>query len=396
MEHQGEHMNKFFLVLLLVIAFSASSFAGVFTKKGVVDQFQWTPDYYTTGFKYDVLYYIPKKLKKTDHANSLIFLHGGGQSTMTRSGSFRVAKMYIDDLKSIAEQMGFVLVAPSGSGLNWGGHMRGMLPSLAKLMRTKLKVNSKKMGLAGHSMGGMGITRSAHWLTDQFAFFMPMAAGMDPKHATERNLATYFNTTYYHLQGLNDHFRVFVERCENQTKEVEKLEMLYGVKSGFKVEYYNGSHNYNKPLVIKRLTEMFANETRNLSQKNLYGILYWTDRILEYNKIKYDFKSNPNYHWVTVKKFEKITDKVAYATNFKATTNNNEIRINFVDEPRIEELRIFTDKKLVNYKKPVSIFINNELKFEGMIKEKLKEMTKMRTDKADPDFSYSSFVDVKL
>jgi hypothetical protein len=389
-------MGKILLIVSLVLTVTTSAFAGVFTKTGVVDQFQWSPDYYSTGFKYDVFYYIPNKLKKTDNANSLIFLHGGGQSTMSRAGSARVAKMYIDDLKAIAEQMGFIIVSPSGSGLNWGGHMRGMLPGLAKLMRTKLNVNSLKMGLAGHSMGGMGITRSAHWLADKFAFFMPMAAGMDPKHAQERYLATYFNTTYYHLQGLNDHFRVFIERCENQTKEVEKLEMLYGKKSGFKVEYYNGSHNYKKSLVKKRLTEMFANKTRDLYQKELHGVFYWTDRVIEYNNIKFDTKSNPEYFWLKVKKFESITDSVAYATNFTAKIENNEIRINFVDKPRIEELRVFLSSKMINFSKPVRIYVNDTLKFDGVAVRKLTQMTKIKLNKADPNFNYSSYVDLKL
>lgn len=389
-------MSKILLILSFVITFSSNSFAGVFTKKGAVDQFQWTPEYYTTGFKYDVFYYIPKKLKQTINANSLIFLHGGGQSTMTREGSARVAKMYIDDLKSIADELGFVIVAPSGSGLNWGGHMRGMLRNLAKLMRVKLGVNSQKMGLAGHSMGGMGITRTAHWLVDTFSFFMPMAAGMDPKHAQEKYLATYFDTTYYHLQGLNDHFRVFIERCEHQTAEVEKLEALYGYKSGFKVEYYNGSHNYQKPLVTKRLKEMFANKTRDMSQKRLHGILYWTDRVLEYNNIKFNYKSNPDYFWISVKKFEKINDAVAYATSFKANIENNEIRINFTDKPRIEELRIFLNNKMVTFGKAVRIYVNNVLKFDGVISRKLKQMTKIKLQKADPNFNYATYVDIKL
>lgn len=389
-------MGKFIIVLSFLFILSSSAFAGLFTQKGKVDKFQWAPEYYTTGFKYDVFYYIPKKLKKTKNANSIIFLHGGGQSTMTRAGSARVAKMYIEDLKSISEKLGFVIVAPSGSGLNWGGHMRGMLRDLAKLMRVKLQVNSLKMGLAGHSMGGMGITRSAHWLTDTFAFFMPMAAGMDPKHAKESNLATYFNTTYLHLQGLNDHFRVFIERCENQTKEVEKLEMLYGKKSGFKVEYYNGSHNYNKGLVTKRLSEMFASKTRNLYQKELYGKVYWTDRILEYNNIKYDFKSNPDYFWLNVKEFEPITDKVAYATNFKAKIENNEIRINFVDKPRIKELRLFLNQKMIDFAKPVRVYVNDILKFDSKAVRKLTQMTRIKIEKADPNFNFSSYVDLKI
>lgn len=388
-------VKKYLFILLSIFILSANSFAGMFTKRGVVDQFQWNPDYYTTGFKYDVLYYIPQKLKQTANAKSLIFLHGGGQSTMTRAGSLSVAKMYINDLKSLADELGFVLVAPSGSGLNWGGHMRGMLRELAKLMRVKLNVDSQKIGLAGHSMGGMGITRTAHWLVDTFAFFMPMAAGMDPKYAVEKYLGTYFNTTYYHLQGLNDHFRVFIERCENQTKEVEKLETLYGKKSGFTVEYYNGSHNYDKKLVKKRLNQMFTTKTRDLYQKDLHGVVYWTDRIVEYNNIKFDYKSNPSYFWLNVKKFAPIAD-LAYATSFKTKIENNEIRINFVDEPKIEELRIFLNSKLVNFAEPVRIYVNDQLKFDAYVPRKLKQMLKIRAQKADPNFKFTSYIDLKL
>lgn len=37
-------------------------------------------------------------------------------------------------------------------------------------------------------MGGMGITRSYQWLTDEFAFFMPVAAGMEVSHFKEEYL----------------------------------------------------------------------------------------------------------------------------------------------------------------------------------------------------------------
>ena len=124
------------LILGLFISFSA--FAGMFTQKGSIDEFMWAPDKYTTGFEYNIVYYIPKSLKTTKNAKTLVFLHGGGSSTMTRAGSLGVTKRYVENLKSIADELGFVLVAPSGSGLNWGAHTRTMVRDLAGLIRDKL------------------------------------------------------------------------------------------------------------------------------------------------------------------------------------------------------------------------------------------------------------------
>jgi hypothetical protein len=373
---------------------SAQLLAGIFSEKGVVDSFQWSPERYTTGFKYDVLYYIPKKLQSTHNARSLVFMHGGGQSTMTRSGSFSVAKTYIDDLKTLAEELGFIIVAPSGSGLNWGGHTRVMIRDLANFMKEKLKVDADKIGLAGHSMGGMGITRNAHWLVDTFAFFMPMAAGMDPAHATEANLSTYFNTTYHHLQGLKDHFQVFVERCENQTLEVQKLETLFGLKSGFVMEYYNGAHNYVKMLVKSRLDQMYRTKKRDLAQKQLFGMFHWTDRVIEDNKIKFNLYSSDSYFWLNVLKFKKITDQVAYTTSFRANIDDNVIRINFIDTPKIETLRVYLNKELVSFNEPVRIYVNDKIVFDGRAKE-IKSMLRKNL-KGNGKFNYTSYIDLKL
>jgi hypothetical protein len=40
----------------------------------------------------------------------------------------------------------------------------------------------------------MGISRMAIWLVDQYSFFMPLAAGIEEKHATEKRILPLFNT----------------------------------------------------------------------------------------------------------------------------------------------------------------------------------------------------------
>lgn len=382
-------------LLLLLVIVSSSLFAGQFDRIGVVDKFQWAPPTYTTGFKYDVFYYIPHGMGKANN-RSMIFMHGGGSSTMTREGSARVAKMYIDDLKRLADKMKFIIVAPSGSGLNWGGHTRVMIRELAVFMREQLTVTANKMVLAGHSMGGMGITRNAHWLIDQFAAFLPMAAGMDPKHATEANLQTYFNTYYHHLQGLNDHFRVFIERCQNQEAQIQMLEDKFGADSGFVMEYYNGSHNYQMPLIEKTLLKIWQNHQRNLIQPVLRGHFYHRDTINEYNNIRYNLTSTKTYMWLEVNKFKPLSDgQVAKRDIFTATVINNNIDINFTEAHGIDSLRVYLSDLMVDLTQPIKVFVDGDLKYQGIVDQNMN-MNINRALLVDKDFNFDSYVDIAL
>ncbi len=241
-------MRSLILFLLLISNFAFS--AEFFTKTAELASFQLSlPRYQNPDFSYDIFYYIPASLEKTQNAPALIFMHGGGDSTLTREGAIKTVQRYAPDLISLAEELKFILVLPSSNGLNWGGHTRGFIRDLAKLVRKDLKVDPNNFGLAGHSMGGMGITRSAQWLTEQFSFFLPLAAGMDPLGATEENLVSNFNTVYEHQQGLKDDFQIFIERCQNQEKVMKELEDKYHLTSGLIIKYYDGPHNYDRPLV---------------------------------------------------------------------------------------------------------------------------------------------------
>lgn len=381
--------------VLFLLFLSLNLLAGVFDRIGVVDQFQWAPDQYTTGFRYDVFYYIPPNFDAVKN-QSMIFMHGGGSSTMTREGSARVAKMYLDDIKSLADQMNFIIVAPSGSGLNWGGHTRVMIRELAKFMRLNLKVSANKMVLAGHSMGGMGITRNAHWLIDQFAAFLPMAAGMDPKHATEDNLQTYFNTYYHHLQGLNDHFTEFITRCQNQQREIESLEAKYGQTSGFVMEFYNGSHNYQKPLIIKTLSEIWKNRSRTLNDKILRGSFYFRDDIQEYNGIKYNLTSTNEYKWLEALEYRELAnEEVALKVNFNAMIDNNIIDIKIPKKEDLKKVRVYISDSMIDFNREVEILVNGQIVFKRIIEiEPMMDILKI--SKSDNEFNFQSYVDLSI
>lgn len=386
-------MTRLFLILFLSLMTSA--FAGVFGPEashfkttGKVDTFQWAPERYASAFRYDVLYYIPETLKDLENVKTLIFMHGGGGSTTTREGSLSVASSYMrSDMVRLANELQMVVVVPSASGLNWGGHTVGMIRDLNHLIRKELSVDHNNMGLSGHSMGGMGIGRSFDWLADEFSYFLPTAAGIDPVMQSEDRLNKAFNVPYVHLQGLKDHFQIFVERCQEQMKRTLVLEENYKEKSKLEIIYYDGSHNYDYNL-LKTTMARLQNSPRNIYQKTLYGSLYYNDNFYTENNITFHQGSNYRYFWV---EFIEAHGTNAERLDFKATILNNIIQINFKQNPtNIERLRINLSKKLLVPGKYIELMVNGKL-----VAKKLLENRPM-IDKVDRGIVWDDYIDIKL
>ncbi len=362
-----------------------------FREFGSIQHIRYVPVNSPLDFEYDVLYYIPESLRNQDNLKTIVFLHGGGSSTMTREGSLNVARMYINDLKSVADSLGVVLIAPSGSAINWGGHMISYLKDLAQTVRTDLPADPNRIALTGHSMGGMGITRSAHWFADEFSFFMPVAAGMDERHQTERHLRPYFNMTYYHYQGLNDHFQTFITRCNAQQRNIDALEAQYGKESKFTLEFHNGSHNYPKAAYQARLGRLLNDNPRDLYQKELHGMLYYRHEVRNdqwSNGNEYFLGPRDRYFWLKGQEFAQELKVALVDTSIEG----NQINIQ-IEEGVVKTLRVYISKKMVDLANPIKIVVNGKIKFE--------EMADLNADMSfersrDSGFIFESFVDIDV
>lgn len=365
-------MTKLLLILFLSLSFQA--FAGVikdtarhFEIIGTPVSFQWVPERYETIFKYDVLYYIPEKIKDSENVKTLLFMHGGGASTMTRAGSLNVAQSYLKStLIPLADELGIAVIVPSASGLNWGGHTVGMIRDLNNLIRTELNVDTNNMGLSGHSMGGMGIGRSFPLLADEFAYFLPMASGIVPASQTESHLNKVFNTPYVHLQGLKDHFPAFIENSKLQEKNTKLLEEKYGEKSKLEVIFYNGSHNHDYKLMKNTLIRLQASP-RNIYQRKLYGSLYYNDNFYIENEIRFHQGSSSRYFWVEI---AEASGNVRERLDFKASISDNVIKIDFDQKAKvIKKLRVNLTKKLLDPEKEIELIVNGVSIEKRMLEE---------------------------
>ena len=362
-----------------------------FTTIGAVASFQWIPERYKpNSFFYDIFYYIPSTVKTRKNVGALIFGHGGGGSTMDRAGSIKTVNMYMPDLKRLADELGIIVVLPSANGLNWGGHTRGLWRELVSMMRTELNIDPNRIGMSGHSMGGMGITRTYLWAADEFAFFLPMAAGMDEKHQTEQHINKVFNVPYVHLQGKNDHFDVFITRTQAQLKNTQALEAKYGLKSKLEVVFYNGNHNYDYGLFKSHLNRLITKSPRNLYQKELWGNLHTVKSKLVENNITFDYDSESRYFWI-----EAINTSTAVAENvsFHAKIVGQTVNLKFPVLPKQSKgLRIYLHSSMLDLKKAITINLNGK----NVLVRKAAAPLKKRTDPKDPGFVFEDSIDIKL
>jgi hypothetical protein len=365
-----------FAPLLLAILIN-TAYAGVlkegathFKAIGKLAAFQWAPSNYRDAdhpneFTYDIAYYIPSSLKEATKSRAMIFNHGGGSTTMDRPGSLHAVSLYAPDLVKMAEELKMVVVLPSANGLNWGGHTISLMRQLGALMRSELDIDSDRLAMSGHSMGGMGITRNYLWLADEFAFFLPLAAGMDLNPflqnptALESQINKVFNVPYIHWQGLRDDFQIFVDRCKLQQSETQKLEQKYGSPSKLQIIFADTGHNYiyNE---FRNLASKAFETPRNLYQKELWGSLLTRDRMAVENNITFHVDGSPRYFWVEAIDSDTSKDE---RIDFHAKVEGNDIKIDIINgalgaPTQTRKLRVYLSSKFVDLGRNVNVYIN--------------------------------------
>lgn len=326
---------------------------------GTYSSMLWKPSAYSdSGVAYDIFYYIPAKLQNSKNYPVLIFLHGGGQSTTTREGSIEIIGRYQSRLIELANALGIAVILPSGSGMNWGTHTPYYMRSLIKMIRASLPVDVNRIGISGHSMGGMAMTRIFYELSDQVSFVLPLAAGLAT--ILDENLLTHFNTPYYQIQGKKDSFDVFVERCLNHQAAVSKLESKLNRKSKYTLELTEGDHSSVLDLLDPRVSMLFKTP-RNLFQNKLYGLWNTTpnQEALDVGQ-KISLFPNMRYFWIEALSWP--SPEKARIIRFTAEINQNDVQIHFPLKSEIPyRLRLFFSKKMVDFSKPVRVWVNGVL-----------------------------------
>lgn len=319
----------------------------------------WRPSAYPKdGINYDVFYYLPESLKGQNNIPVMIFLHGGGASTTTREGSAKAIKMYEKLLIDITNRLNVALIVPSASGLNWGTHTSFYMRALINMLKESLPIDTNRVGLVGHSMGGMAITRNFYELADLVSFAMPMAAGI--AELIPEQLMTLFNLRYDHLQGLNDQFDVFVERTKNQQKIVRELEIKYQQESKFTVDFTQDDHSSVLNKMLGHASTLYQTPRDEFPAK-LYGIFNSTptQEVIDVGQ-KITVFPKTKYFWLEALEFAEPT--VAKHIAFIAEAKSNQIDIQFKNKNEVPKvLKVYTSEKLFDFSQPIFVYVQGRL-----------------------------------
>lgn len=381
----------------------------LFKKFGAVDKFEWVPTGYQDGFVYDIYYYIPTSIKETKNSPALVFMHGGGESTMTRQGANDVITGYLktvngetkrisgymDDMVEAAEKYKFIAVVPASNGLNWGGHTGRLMTELAKLMRANLNFDTNRLGLAGHSMGGMGITRSFTRVVNDYSFVNSVSAGMAPANQTENRLSKMFNIKYVQQVGVKDTFPEFITWSKSLEQNIKDMEWNHRKTSLFEMMWFNDGHVYG-PAQTQKLESLFKGQ-RNIFQNELFGEIYFDNKTYEENKISYTYTGTKRYLWV-----ENIPTTIADRFDFQVKAEKNSIdfifakdETNYTIYPKSKKFKVYLSEKMFDLSKDINIY--DEGYFVAKYKAKAKPDRKPgMMDKDDSNTAYDDVFEFKF
>lgn len=366
----------------------------LFKEKDTEKFIELNPDFKDTpDFRYDVGYYVPSEIPNTKRP-VFISLHGGGMSTLTRAGSLGIAQTHMSYSRNQADKYQAYFVSPSGSSLNWGAHTSGYLKCLIQKIRKLPGVDPDQITLQGESMGGMGITRSFNFLSDKVSNYFSMAAGIDPRQINKDHLIKLMDTSYYHIQGMHDHFEIFPERCKEQETFVKKLEEEEGEKIDFHIEYHDGGHFTPDDLIDKRMNSA-VNLKRNLYRKKLHGVFQTYNSPNSEQGIKYSLMPDYEYFWTEVLEFKDM--KSVSRDDFILEAKDNVVRIDFVrPDHNVKVLRLYLSNKIFDFSKPITINIDDKEVFSGRLQQDPEIRQKIQKTKSDPGFIFEQYIDLEL
>jgi hypothetical protein len=325
------------------------------------------------GFERTIVYYIPKSIANpwdlTVKNKGLMFLHGGGESTASDANATAVAEMYVQDFVDYAEKNQVIVIAPT-TPFGWGQSEITLFPALIAATANEVGLDTDKIVLAGHSMGGMGITRDYPYVKSFFSGVLALSAGTQDYMMTEDCLVAYLTgTPYIHQNGKDDHFETFDPQEQKLMLKLADVEKRYGRKANFKYVLRPGGHNYDLALTYSELDELFG-YTRNHFPKYAqitlgYGLIPANPA----NGMPQTDGGFESEYWIRAEGFPRTTvPGQGVSTNMEVRVDGQTITLNTRNNTLNPESYALTlSSALLDLAKPVTVILDGKTVFNGEV-----------------------------
>ncbi len=331
--------------------------------------------------------HLPPGYNQTREYPVLVFLHGAVR--WNRLSEYRMA----DDVLSgwnrfytqYADSLGVILVFPKGSKqYNWMTSDDGffMVPAIVRQLKQSLNINDDKVFITGHSNGATG---SFSYLVKQpspYAGFYGFntypkvfTGGTFAENAQTRSFLNFStDEDYYYPPSANDDLTKLMGKLDVDYRDIR----FNGFPHWFP-EFDESEEAYQHLFtdLIQRERNPFPAKLSWEFDDNAYGTVDWlADMTLDTSASRANWQQPYNFpitEWLEYDDNDSLVtltvDKQAFdlprkSGKIKAEYDNNTFRLK---TSRIGALTVLISPEMVDMKRPVQMYVNDVLKFEGQV-----------------------------
>lgn len=224
-----------FFILLLTLASCSKSDGEVISEETVPDvNSTMTKNTFASAGSGNIGYWLYAPKDPQENMPLIVYLHGGsGRGTdlnLVVSGS--LPQFLLDG--SIKDIDAYILMPQCPSGKTWEQLGTAIIELIDNVTNSK-KINSKKISLTGHSLGGSGTWRLGATYASKFSCIAPLSGSVQKETAS-----SYINTPIWAFVGSNDDIVI----PDHTTNIIPIINNLGG---NAQVKVYDGATHFDVP-----------------------------------------------------------------------------------------------------------------------------------------------------
>lgn len=344
------------------------------------------------SYDYTTRYYIYVPTDYTpERAWPLVYVGHGGNSAMSAERARIIAEMYLDSyFDAQGEQMGAIVVAPA-TERGWGAVGNSIIFSTISKVSRDYHVDAERTYITGQSMGGHMSWRTALTFSDRFGAVSPQSGGYDT-WATTNALANVYNIPGYTTYGKEEPYGL------NATNNLLAAWLHDHNYPWITMEKDGGHEIYQDELPL--IADFFMAHPRDLYRRTVYfrggGAMKhgdetnaaWTPTIQVVDPdrpIRWNLR-----HWIEITPRPDITEQLVY---FAENKGDNRIEIT---AQNVRQMRVMVHPRMVDMTRPVTIAVNGQVRFEGVIAEDLGFMLDLAREFDDRGRIFHGYADLTI
>ncbi len=332
----------------------------------------------------EYLMYVPTSYDKSQ-ATPVIIVGHGGNSCMSLSDAQTTALWGMIPWVSFAEQHGFLMVAPS-TGRGWGNIGYSILFSTLSQVQKDYNIDPDRVYVTGHSMGGHLSYRSGIYLADRWGAISPMSGGYD--YVANRLVENLYNVPGFATWGEHDVLRDEDGNILVDYTVINRKIRDWMIDHGYpwrNWEKAGGGHAIFSEF-IDDVGAFFLANSRYLYRHRVYaGAGPWgTQGGMNIPSLKIDEPdlnacvsvswiasrsiSASTFHWL---RLSAASDASIVQRAWAVNKGDNLFEIT---AENVREASLYLHPAMVDFDKPVTVKVNGDVLFSGMVTPDLATM----------------------